>query len=275
MRRRKLVLISSAGPLLLFLFWLGFSLTVQASMPYDGLVVAHRGASGDAPENTMAAFDLAVSLGSDFIEIDVRMSKDGQLVVIHDETLDRTTNGQGLVNDYTLEELKALDAGSYFDPAKTQESIPTLEEVLERYTGQTGILIELKDPPLYPDMEQKTAGIVTRYMENGNIVIQSFHHESMRTMHALLPEIPIGVLISEQHQPMTVERITELSSYATYFNYNFELLDERMVKAIHALNRKVMSWTIRENEQLEQTLKLGVDGIITDYPGWFDKANKR
>src|SRR5699024_1122413 len=109
-----------------------------------------RGASGYAPENTIAAFDKAVEMKADYFELDVQRSKDGQLVLIHDTTVDRTTNGTGAVKDLTLKELKSLDAGSWFDEKYAGEKIPTLGETLDRHRGKIKILIELKSPSLYP-----------------------------------------------------------------------------------------------------------------------------
>ena len=116
--------------------------------------IAHRGASGYAPENTLAAFDKAVEMQADYIEIDVQLSKDDLPVVIHDDTLDRTTNGTGNISAYTLQELKSLDAGSWFDKKYAGEKIPSLNEVLEMYGEKINILIELKSPELYPGVEE-------------------------------------------------------------------------------------------------------------------------
>ncbi|CAM4420285.1 glycerophosphodiester phosphodiesterase [Paenibacillus alkaliterrae] len=195
------------------------ALTVSAINPYAAegpLIIAHRGASGYAPENTMAAFELAERLGADFIELDVRMSKDGELVVIHDKSVDRTTNKTGFVHDYTLRELQKMDAGSYFHADYAEETIVSLEEVMDRFYGRIGLLIEIKDPPLYPGIEKKLAAVVLRYKllqaitgigrsgsfqgiegieGRADIFIQSFDFKSTRRIHALLPDIPVAVLI--------------------------------------------------------------------------------
>lgn len=112
--------------------------------------VAHRGASAYAPENTIAAYDKAVKMKADYIEIDVQRSKDGELVLIHDTTVDRTTDGSGKVGDFTFEELRSLDAGSWKGEQFAGEQIPTFDEILDRYHGKIGILVELKAPELYP-----------------------------------------------------------------------------------------------------------------------------
>lgn len=284
------------------------TLTVSAYSPYKAegsLILAHRGASGYAPENTMAAFKLAERLGADFIELDVRMSKDGGLVVIHDKTVNRTTNNTGFVHDYTLRELQGMDAGSFYDKAYAHERLLSLEEVMYTFAGRIGILIEIKDPQLYPGIEEKLAKMVRRYeliqdiagvgvggsilgnegsegsegsggrggaeeiaSSDGaaGIIIQSFDFESMRRMHTLLPDIPVAVLIHADQHPLTDETLDKLASYASSINISHNLLDEELVREIHERNRKVMAWTIRKDQDMERVKKLGVDGIITDYP---------
>lgn len=236
------------------------------------LIIAHRGASGYAPENTMAAFELAERLGADFIELDVRMSKDGELAVIHDKTLDRTTNKAGFVHHYTLRELQGIDAGSRFHPVFSEQTIVSLEEVMDRFAGRIGLLIEIKNPPLYPGIEEKVAEVIRRYepaqgIAGTSIIIQSFDFKSMRRMHSLLPDIPIAVLVHANQHPLTDKTLDELASYASYINYSHDVLDERTVRGIHARSRKVMAWTVRNIHDMERVQQLGVEGIITDYPG--------
>lgn len=236
------------------------------------LIIAHRGASGYAPENTMAAFELAERLGADFIELDVRMSKDGELAVIHDKTLDRTTNKAGFVHHYTLRELQGIDAGSRFHPVFSEQTIVSLEEVMDRFAGRIGLLIEIKNPPLYPGIEEKVAEVIRRYgpaqgIAGTSIIIQSFDFKSMRRMHSLLPDIPIAVLVHANQHPLTDKTLDEIASYASYINYSHDVLDERTVRGIHARSRKVMAWTVRNIHDMERVQQLGVEGIITDYPG--------
>ncbi|MCA0757911.1 glycerophosphodiester phosphodiesterase [Paenibacillus sp. N4] len=146
------------------------ALTISAALPEalpaaaEGpLIIAHRGASGHAPENTMAAFELAERMEADFIELDVRLSKDGELVVIHDKTVDRITGHTGDVGDYTLEELQGMDSGSYYGQAFAEQKLLSLEDVLTRFYGRIGLLIEVKDPQLYPGIEEKLAEALRRH----------------------------------------------------------------------------------------------------------------
>ena len=149
----------------------------------------------------MTAFAKGVEMGADFIELDVQMTKDGVPVVIHDNTVDRTTDGYGNITTYTLEELKSLDAGSWFSKEFAGERIPTFDEVLVELGGKTNILIELKSPEYYPGIEEKVANALKEHnlvMANSHqIVIQSFNHESVKKSKELLPEIPHGVLVGK------------------------------------------------------------------------------
>ncbi|WP_017798045.1 glycerophosphodiester phosphodiesterase [Oceanobacillus kimchii] len=232
--------------------------------------VAHRGASGHAPENTIAAFDKALQMKSDFIEIDVQMTADGELIAIHDTTVNRTTDGSGNVSNYTLEEIQQLDAGSWFGEEFAGEPIPTFEEILDKYRGKIGILIELKSPELYPGMEEKVAeALRDRNMHkprNGKIIIQSFNHESVRLSKELLPRIPHGVLAGLTWAGVTDEELEEFATYADYFNPNMNIVTEDLVDRVHDKDMKMWAYTVRTQEQADRLLDLRVDGIITDFP---------
>lgn len=234
-------------------------------------VIAHRGASGYAPENTIAAFDKAVKMKADYIEIDVQRSKDNKLVLIHDNTVDRTTNGTGLVGDLTFKQLRYLDAGSWKGEQFTGEKIPTLDEALDKYRGKIGILIELKSPELYPGIEEQVAReLKERNLDkpkNNKIIIQSFNFDSMKKMNTLLPRVPIGVLTSFKGDT-SEQALTEFSQYADYFNPSYSIVSKPLVAQVHALGMKIQSWTVRSHESAEFLLSMNVDGIITDYPDY-------
>ncbi|UOQ95020.1 glycerophosphodiester phosphodiesterase [Halobacillus shinanisalinarum] len=238
------------------------------------LTIAHRGASGYAPENTMAAFEKSVDMKAEMFEIDVQMSKDGELVVIHDTTVDRTTNGSGQVKDFTYEELRKLDAGSWFSEEFAGEKIPTLGEVLDAYKGRSGILIELKSPSLYPGIEQKVADeLISRNMhkpENNKIIVQSFDHESVKTFQSILPSVPVGVLLGYSEDGVSNEQLANFSSYAEYFNPNKAMITKDLVNRIHEFGMKTHPYTVRDQESANFLLNAGVDGIITDFPDYVD-----
>ncbi|NRG44951.1 glycerophosphodiester phosphodiesterase [Bacillus sp. CRN 9] len=233
--------------------------------------VAHRGASGYAPENTIAAFDKAYEMGADYIEIDLQRSKDGQLVVIHDSTVDRTTDGTGAVKDLKYKELRKLDAGSWKGEQFTGEKIPTFEQVLDRYKGKIGILIELKLPELYPGIEKQVMKeLKKRKMDKPRkeeVIVQSFNFDSMKKMNKLLPKMPIGVLTSSL-KDTTDEAMKAFSKYADYFNPSYGLVNEELVQRVRNHKLKIQSWTVRTPEAAQFLLDMKVDGIITDYPDY-------
>ena len=267
------------------------TLIVSASNPNtpEGfLIFAHRGASGYEPENTMAAFEEAERLGSDFIEFDVQLSKDRELVVIHDDTVDRTTDHTGPVEQYTLNELQRMDAGSSTGAEEKDETLLSFQEVMDRFAGHIGMLIEIKDSKLFPGIEEKVAEVVRKYEHRLNhtgfegdnrlrgmgqisnsagIIIQSYDFESTRRIHGLLPDIPVAALIHEDQHPLSEETLDGLVSFAAYVNYPYHLLDENIVREIHERKRKVIAWTIQNDTDMERMKRLGVDGVVTDYPG--------
>ncbi|MFC2949330.1 glycerophosphodiester phosphodiesterase [Virgibacillus sediminis] len=232
--------------------------------------VAHRGASAHAPENTMAAFEKGFEMKADYVEIDVQMTKDGELVLIHDTTVDRTTDGTGLVGDFTLEEIRQLDAGSWFGEEFAGEKVPTFEELLDAYRGKVGILIELKAPELYPGIEEKVAeALKERNMDktaNGKIVIQSFNHESVKKSKELLPELPHAVLAGMSWADVTDEQLAEFATYADFFNPNMNIVTPELVESVHTAGMEIYPYTSRSEEQAKHLFDLNVDGIITDYP---------
>ncbi|MFS0576794.1 glycerophosphodiester phosphodiesterase family protein [Sporosarcina sp. 179-K 3D1 HS] len=232
--------------------------------------VAHRGASGHAPENTMAAFQKGVDMKADYIEIDVQMTKDGELVLIHDTTVDRTTDGIGYVGDLTFEAIRQLDAGSWFHEEYAGEKVPTFDEVLDSFRGKTGILIELKAPELYPGIEEKVAvALIERNMHkpnNNKIIIQSFNHESMKKSKELLPEVPHGVLAGPSWANVTDEQLAEFASYADYFNPNMNIVTPELVDRVHEVGMMIFPYTSRSQEQANHLFDLNVDGIVSDFP---------
>ncbi|QED49476.1 glycerophosphodiester phosphodiesterase [Cytobacillus dafuensis] len=238
--------------------------------------VAHRGATAYAPENTIAGFDLAVEMKADYIEIDVQRSKDGELVVIHDTTVDRTTDGTGKVGDLTIEQLRSLDAGSWKGEQFAGERIPTFEEILDRYHGKVGILIELKAPELYPGIEEQVAeALKDRNLDkpqNEKIIIQSFNFESMKKMDQILPKVPIGVLTSNRAHT-TPEALQEFSTYADWFNPSYGIVTEELVNQVHSLGMQIGSWTVRSQEAADFLFEMKVDAIISDYPDYVDPRN--
>jgi len=245
---------------------------------YRVVSVAHRGGAAYAPENTMAAFKKGFESKADFIELDVTMTKDGVLIVIHDDTVNRTTNGTGKVVDLTYDYISRLDAGSWFSPEFAGEHVPTLGEVLDAFRGKIGILIEIKNPKIYPGIEQKVADELTsRNMdkpENGKIIVQSFDWNAVKTFHDILPEVPVGVLTFHASD-VTPARLAEAATYANYVNPYWGTLNllpylvrvtPDVIDLVHDYGMGIMVWTVNTPADIAWLVKSQVDGVITDNP---------
>ena len=228
------------------------------------LIYGHRGASGHAPENTLEAFRLAMDMGADGFELDVHMSKDGQLVVIHDESVDRTTDGTGLVRDLTLAELKALDA-SYGMGAYRGAKIPTLGEVFDLIRDTRHIVnVEVKtDEWFYPQIEEKCLALAKEKDVEERVIYSSFNHYTLMKLRQLKPDAKLGMLFGdimlkpwEYAQPLSVDYLhpMKMNIYVPGFS-------EGAAAAGYGVNM----WTINDPETMQLCLNTGA-GIITNYP---------
>ena len=229
------------------------------------LIIGHRGASGEAPENTMASFRLAVEQGADILETDVHLSADGVPVVIHDHTLDRTTNGHGLVARHTLAQIQALDAGSWYSKEYAGERIPTLDDLIRWASGKTLLAIEIKLGPIYyPDIENKIVELLRRRDMVESAVIISFDHRSIRKLKHLCPEVACGVLFA-----CTPVRASSLAieSRADALLPHWSNLTKEMVEEAHADNLAVAPWCVDDELEMKWVLSMGVDAVATNYPG--------
>ncbi len=226
---------------------------------------AHRGASGYCPENTMSAFVKAVELGATGVETDVQRTKDGVLVLIHDESLQRTTGLAALVKDITYEQLSTLDAGSWFHSDFSGETIPTLEQLLS-FGKEHGLILnlELKNGLVqYEGMEAEVLKLVSEYGMNDKIVISSFNHYSLALCKKLAPEIATGVLYMEGlYRPWDYAHTLGADALHAIF---YAVLPEWVEEAREA-GVVYHPFTVNEPGDLERMLKAGVAGIITDYP---------
>ena len=228
-------------------------------------VWGHRGASGFAPENTMEAFRLAVEMGADGIETDVHLSKDGVLVLMHDEKIDRTTNGTGYIKDYTYEELAKFNA-NYHKEGYDFCRIPTLNELLQ-LSKDTGVLlnIEIKtDAILYENIEDKVLALVKEYGIEDQVMYSSFNHYSLMKMKSINPSIKVGLLyMCGLYQPWNYANSVHADALHPY--YPACILDD-YVKNSHLHNVMVNAWTVNDEKTMRWFKKQGVDGIITDNP---------
>ena len=175
------------------------------------------------------------------------------------------------MGDLTFQQLRALDAGKWKSDSFQGEKIPTFAEILNRYHGKIGILIELKAPELYPGIEESIAQeLKSRNLDkpqNEKIIIQSFNFESVKKMNNLLPKVPMGVLTSLKAHT-SKQALQDFSAYADYFNPSYSLVTKDLVVQVHNLGMKISSWTVRSHESAEFLLDMGVDAIITDYPDY-------
>ncbi|WP_409291925.1 glycerophosphodiester phosphodiesterase [Peribacillus sp. SCS-37] len=236
------------------------------------VIIAHRGASGYCPENTRSAFLKAIEMGADSIELDIQLSKDGHLVVIHDPYLGRTVDGKGRIRDFLYSELSLLDAGSWFGPAFAEERILNLEETLELLDGKADILIEIKKPRLYPGIEKKLAQALEK-VSHSKVIVQSFDLGTMQTFKMLCPHIQAGLLIKRYPWIWTLKRLKGISASIQYINPKRNIAGSRLIKRIKRAGLHVFVWTVRDREEAHRLASLGVDGIITDFPDLL-KLNK-
>lgn len=242
------------------------------------LVIAHRGASAEWPENTIPAFVAGIDQGADMIEIDVHLSADDELIVIHDTTLERTTNARTVypgradlrVAGMTAAEISALDAGSWKADRFAGIGVPRLGEVLDLvHVNRTGLLLEVKHPADYPGIAEALAASLTqrrdyldRALAAGLLVVQSGDWGFIREFHELAPEIPVGLL----GRPCPDE-LLEFADWVDQINPEYRAADPDFLGRVHALGMSSLVWTVDGTSNMEAVIDLGVDGIITNTPG--------
>lgn len=242
------------------------------------ITIAHRGASGYAPENTFASFDKALKMKADYIEFDIQRTSDGKLVIIHDPTVDRTTNGRGSVQSMSFSQLKMLDAGTWFSKDYTNQRIPSFQELLNRYAGKVKMLIELKNPSQYPGIEKEVADVLTKYhldsRPNDEIIIQSFDKNSVQTFHRILPAVSTGVLLKYKPLGIPPRQLNEMAKYADFVNPNKSMANPQLIKRIHELGMKTTPYTVNDRETASYMKSIGVDGMVTNYPDYVTELNQ-
>ena len=249
--------------------------------------IAHRGASGYAPEHTIPAYQLGEQMKGDYIEIDLQMTKDGRLIAMHDEKVDRTTNGTGLVKDLTLAEIKKLDAGTWFNekyPQLAKEvyeglTVPTLEEVFKKFGKQANYYIETKSPEVYPGMEEELLQVLEEYKmvdskgRTKNVLIQSFSKESLMKVHDMNPKLPLVQLFSYKN-PATIsgEELESIKEYAIGVGPNFNKVDGQYVKMVRDHDLQFHPYTVNERADMKKALEWGATGLFTNYPDVFNEV---
>ncbi len=258
----------------------GFSQSIMTDKPNsptlytddgdDFVIIAHRGASAYYPENTMAAFEGAVAMDAEMIELDVLMSKDGVPVVFHDALLDAHTNGTGFVSDYPIEELRKLDAGSWFDKKFAGQQIPTLENVLQFAAGKIALNIEIKTEAvgdsLEGGIEEKSLTLVKKYGMEDHVMFSSFDYRAVRHLKELDAQIPVALLYNrrQSNQQLPHELVTSFSADA--FNCSFRQLSKKWRQDLKTHNIPHFIYTVNEKRKMKKLIGVGVTGIFTNKP---------
>jgi len=231
------------------------------------LVIGHRGASAHAPENTLAAFELAINHRADAIEFDVSLSSDNQVMVIHDGSVNRTTNGKGKVANLTMSELQKLDAGSKFSEKYAGEKIPTLINVIESFGKQILMNIELKNYSTpFDGLVKKVVELVRFYKLEDRIIFSSFLSNNLNISQKLLPEVPSALLAYSGWMGYYQRNYGWKKKYQALHPY-IAGVNQNLVTDLHLVGKRIHVWTVNEEKDLRRMLDLNVDGVITDDPG--------
>jgi len=237
----------------------------------DGfIVIAHRGASAYYPENTMASFRGAVEMGAEMIELDVMLSRDGVPVVFHDAELEDHSDGIGPVGTMTIEELKKLDVGSWFDEKFSDQRMPTLEEVLEFASGTIALNIEIKTEAVTDKVrggiEEKALRLVKKYDMREYVLFSSFDYRAVAHLKELAPDIPVALLYNKNisDEKMPSELVREFKADA--FNCSYGELNKKRLADIKAYEIPVFVYTVNQKRRMRRLIKKGVTGIFSDKP---------
>lgn len=239
-------------------------------------LVAHRGGADLAPENTLTCIQKGMQAGADMIEIDIHLTKDNKLIVCHDQTIDRTTNGEGYIRELTLEEIQKFKVKDN-DGNLIDEHLPTLKEVFQLINGKCKLLIEIKRTNnIYQGIEEKVLKEISQYNAKGWIVIQSFNDSVLKKIHELDPAVRLEKLIicKIPGLPLIFDGTLTTFNYSKYhyissFNFLYRCLSKSIIKDIHNHGKEVKIWTTKD---VDSTPDLPVDGIITDRPDLWKKT---
>jgi len=245
------------------------------------LSIAHRGASSVAPENTIAAFRKALDLRADALECDIHQTKDGHLVILHDDRVNRTTNGSGSVGEMSLEEIRRLDAGSWFNNGNAGERIPTLEELIELDSTVLLILEPKHGSDTYPGIEGRIVEAVRKHNAQTRTILKSFDKDVLKKFQELAPEIP-RLYVFVTHLGWLNMTIDRGISFGNVFDLDVEWLQvwrplagRSLIEKAHAHGKKVIVWGVHEKEDIEEAIRIGADGLESDYPDRVYEALRR
>lgn len=227
---------------------------------HETKVMAHRGASTEAPENTMAAFQKAIDDMADYIELDVQLTNNGEVIVMHDSNAYRTTGVDANIVNMTYKEVKTLDAGSWFSDEYVGENVPSLKEVLELTQGKIKLNIELKTADNGTALAKNTVRLIEKYNMVNDCVITSFSESALKAVKTYNQEIKVGYILSAAYGDFYDMKNVD------FFSVNAAFLSKRTIDAIHNSGKRVYAWTVNNKESIKNLTNKGVDGIITDNP---------
>jgi glycerophosphoryl diester phosphodiesterase len=273
-------------PALAVLARTGMAAETTSSFPPRLSLQAHRGAAGLAPENTLAAFRTAIELGVDAAELDLQATKDGVVVVIHDDTVDRTTDGRGRIGDLTLAEIKRLDAGVKFGAAFQGERVPTLRELIDlvKAGGNQRFRLNLEIKFVEgregqpADLEERVLAVLGETGFLDRVITQSFHHAAAAKMKRLAPSIPAGLLVGQRRQPP--DPVAAVRRHGVdYYAPHYSLVTPDLLRSLHQAGIPVVAWTVNDAADMRRLITSGLgtlagDGIISDHPDRLVKLRK-
>lgn len=243
------------------------------------IITAHRGASSLAPENTLASIKAALKLNPDRIEIDVQQTLDSVVVLMHDITLNRTTNGTGLIKEKTFKAISKLDAGSWFSSTFIGEKIPILEDAIQLTKGKCQLIIEIKKgSDFYPNIEKNILNLIVKHNAEKWVIIHSFDYAVLEKIHNLNSNIPIHKLffgklkslpyvISNKLEYLDIEKYTFIKEYSI----NYVFANKETISYLKSKDKKINVWTVNDYKNINELMALGIDGIITDNPNVLNK----
>ena len=243
------------------------------------VLTGHRGAAGLAPENNISSIKKALELNVDRIEIDVQQTKDNVVISFHDKTIDRTTNGKGLVKNLTYKEILQYSAGIKFSKDFEADKVPTLDEVFEVINGKAVLIVEIKEShEYYPGIEQRVIDAINKYNAKGWTIVHSFNDKALEkvneidstiTLHKVfiadLPFLPI--IYDGSFQITNLEHYSYCDEFSTFYPFT----TKRLIKKVHDLGKKINVWTVNDTSKINKLINYGVDGIITNFPDYFER----
>lgn len=239
------------------------------------IIIAHRGASGSAPENTLNAVRQALRQGADAVEVDLRQTKDGVVVLMHDPSVDRTTNGAGIVGNITYSDIAPLDAGSWYGAEFAGQRVPTLDDLLSEVQGRTMLLLEVKaGTATYPGIERRIIDSVRLFGASVHCVVQAFDQDVLDAFHELAPEIELHKLAVAKLPLVPLWYDTRIlwgtfprRQWIRSVNVHRWSVTPALVGHMHAKNVQVMPWVVDDPGEIRRLVAMGVDGLITNHPG--------